>query len=294
MNTLGKILVVLNFVFALVVGAFLTLKFATETNWKAGVEKLSAELDAARANSQAAIDTATLLSTQLSSAKSDLEQKKQDIALYQAQFAIREQELIKAVKDAESRGKNAEVVSTSNSSAMERMKKEVESLKANIETREDIILKLHTKLKDTQDLAMTLERDLRFSQDRNQGLLGRVQELERTVSEIVSGAKAETANALAKDPYAANPPAKNITGSIERVDVKDPALVSISLGTDHGIKNGNTLEVYRTAPTPEYVGMIRIEDARTHSSVARLVRVPGVQPKLILPGDKVGSSLASR
>jgi len=294
MNTLGKILVVLNFVFALVVGAFLTLKFATETNWKAGVEKLSAELDAARANSQAAIDTASLLSTQLTAAKAELETKKQDLALFQAQFAVREQELLRAFQNAEARGKNAEVNSTSNSYAMERMKKEVESLKANIENREDLIVKLHAKVKDSSDLAMTLERDLRFSQDRNQGLLGRVQELERNVSEIVSGAKAETANALAKDPYAANPPAKNVRGTIERVDSKDTSLVSVTLGTDHGIKVGHTLEVFRLRPTPEYIGMIKIEDALPHSSVARLVRVPGVQPKQILRGDEVGSSLVSR
>jgi hypothetical protein len=294
MNTLGKILVVLNFVFALVVGAFLTLKFATETNWKAGVEKLSAELDIARKDNQVFRDEVGGLRAQLSDAKAKEEERKQDLALFQAQFAIREAELLNAFKEAESRAKNANVNYTINSEAMGRMKKEVEALKTSVENREDLLVKVHAKFKDNQELAMTLERDLKFSQDRNQGLLGRVQELERHVAEIVSGAKAETASALAKDPWAPNPPAKNVKGTIERVDSKDSSLVSVSLGTDHGVKNGHTLEVYRLQPAPEYVGMIKIEDAHAHNSVARLIRVPGVQPKMVLQGDVVGSSLLSR
>lgn len=294
MNTIGKILVVLNFVFALVVGAFLTMKFATETNWKAGVEKLSAELDISRKDNQVFRDEVGGLRAQLSTAKAQLEERKQDLALFQAQFAIRETELLNAFKEAEARGKNAELNFTSNSAAMDRMKKEVEALKGSIENREDLLVKLHTKFKDNQELAMTLERDLKFSQDRNQGLLARVQELERHVAEIVSGAKAETANALAKDPYAPNPPTKVVKGKIERVDTKDTSLVSISLGTDHGVKLNNTLEVFRLQPTPEYIGMIKIEDAHPHHSVARLIRVPGVQPKQVLQGDVVSSTLLSR
>src|SRR5258707_451520 len=126
MNTLGKILVVLNFVFALVVGAFLTVKFATETNWKAGVDQLRVELDIARKSNQALIDTTTGLSTQLTAAKSDLEAKKQDIALYQAQWSVREAELQKAVKDAESRSKLTEINHDGALTAMDRMKKEVD------------------------------------------------------------------------------------------------------------------------------------------------------------------------
>ena len=40
MNTIGKILVVLNLVFALVVGGFLVIDFATRTNWKTAYESL--------------------------------------------------------------------------------------------------------------------------------------------------------------------------------------------------------------------------------------------------------------
>ena len=44
MNTIGKILVVLNLVFALLVGGFLVIDFATRSNWKKEYEKLQSEM----------------------------------------------------------------------------------------------------------------------------------------------------------------------------------------------------------------------------------------------------------
>jgi hypothetical protein len=294
MNTLGKILVVLNFVVALVVVGFLTHNYAARTNNYQTNEQLKQELDIARKNNQAMMDTTTGLQLQLTAVKSELETKKQDIALAQAQWAVREADLQRAFKDSEDRGKLAEINFAKALQAMERMEKEVAVLKTSIEDREDRLVKLHAKHKDIQDLAMSLDRDLKFSQDRNQILVGRVQELERSLSEIISGVKADSTAALPKDPTAANPPQKFMKGVVERVDGTDKSLVRISLGTDHGLKVGNTLDVYRTSPNPEYVGLIRIEDAHHHTAVARFVRSPGTTPRVAREGDIVSSSLNPR
>jgi hypothetical protein len=294
MNTLGKILVILNFVVALVVVAFVTLKFATETNWKTGVDKLQEELVMSRKSSQAHADTSALLQTQLTKTKSELEAKNLDIAFKEAQWKSLEDKLLQAYKDAESRGQLTDIGSKKAQEAMERMAKEVENLKGTVGEREKIILDLHAKLKNTLDLTMELDRNLKFSQDRNQGLLGRVQELERHNAEIVSGVKPDAASALAKDPTAPSPPVRYMKGKIERVDSKDNSLVSVSLGTDHGLKVGNTLEVYRRLPVPQYIGIVRIEDAHHHSSVGRLIRVPGTPQRPILEGDEVSSSIIPR
>src|SRR5581483_8165700 len=50
MNTIGKILVILNFVFALVVGGFLVIDFATRTNWKTAYDTLKREMDVLKAS----------------------------------------------------------------------------------------------------------------------------------------------------------------------------------------------------------------------------------------------------
>jgi septal ring factor EnvC (AmiA/AmiB activator) len=294
MNTLGKILVIMNFVFALVVCAFLTLKFATEQNWKAGVDQLRSELEITRKSNQALNDTTTALQTALTATKSQLEARNQDLAFQQTQAKFREDELQKAVKDAEARFDLETNRTAISLAAAERMKKEVDDLKLRITEREDILVKLQGKFKDSQDLVLSLDRDLQFSMERNKGLLQRVKELETNLSEIVSGTRSDTAGALAKDPNAPNPPLKFMKGVVEKVHSQDNSLVQISLGTDHGLKVNNTLEVYRRSPNVMYIGVIRIEDTHNHQSVGRLIRAPGVEPRTIRVGDEVSSSLSPR
>ncbi len=294
MNTLGKILVVLNFVFALVVAAFLSVKFATETNWKNGENKLREELDVSYKANKALQETAGTSLNQLSVAKGELQIKMQDLALKQAEWTVLEAGLQKSFKDAESRGKLAELHNDHSVTAMERMKKEVDALKDQVADREGRVLALHVKLKDSQDLAMMLDRDLKFSQDRNQNLIRRNQELEVAVAEMLAPNKGEAVGALAKDPMAPNPPPKYIKGTVEQVDKTDKGLVKVTLGSDHGLKAGHTLEVYRRSPSAEYVGLIRIQEVYHHTSVARLIRAPGSAPREMREGDEVSSVLSPR
>ena len=74
-----------------------------------------------------------------------------------------------------------------------------------------------------------------------------------------------------REPHDTNPPAKEVEGKVRRVSGK---WVEIDLGTDNGIKEGNTVEVYRLQPRPDHVGTIRITDARHHVSVGYLVLQP--------------------
>src|SRR6185312_993172 len=57
MNTIGKILAILNFVFALVVGGFLVIDFATRTNWKTAYDTLKREMDVLKASREANQET---------------------------------------------------------------------------------------------------------------------------------------------------------------------------------------------------------------------------------------------
>ena len=92
----------------------------------------------------------------------------------------------------------------------------------------------------------------------------------------------------ANDP---NPPKTFVKGRIEKVD---GLLVQISLGTDQGVNNNNTLEVFRTSPEPKYLGMVRIVDAKVNTSVGRLIVPAGttVRPQL-REGDNAWSKLTN-
>jgi hypothetical protein len=85
------------------------------------------------------------------------------------------------------------------------------------------------------------------------------------------------------------PPEKDgVQGVVAEVSAE--GLVMISLGSDDGIQRGQTLEVYRLEPNPEYVGAIRIIELQPRRAVGRPVN-PG-SAKQIKPNDKVASKIA--
>ena len=79
----------------------------------------------------------------------------------------------------------------------------------------------------------------------------------------------------------ANPPAVKVKGSITKIaeDKNDGAgvLAEISVGADHGVNVNHTLEVYRAAPKPDYVGRLRILSVTEKTSIGRLISPGGAQ-----------------
>jgi hypothetical protein len=73
---------------------------------------------------------------------------------------------------------------------------------------------------------------------------------------------------------------------VSRVHPKDRTLVEISLGTDVGVNEGHTLEVYRLKPQPEYCGRIQIIEAHPRNAIGRVVRGSKIEA-----GDEITSSI---
>jgi hypothetical protein len=293
MNTIGKILVILVFLFALVTAGLLTIVFQTRTNWKNEVEQRNRDIAILRANSAAKDEAIAALKSERDAFKADNEAKGITIAQVQAEIATVRADSKTAIDQAKLEAKFADVNLQTALAAKERMQKEAAELQKVIADREQRIIDNHAKIKQLNDLALSLDRDLKFSQERNQILVARVQELERIIAELQQGSqKVDVAN-ISKDPTALNPPSRFVKGVIEAVDKVDPSLVRISLGTDHNVRNGNTLEVYRTNPV-QYLGVIRIDDAHHHTSVGRLIRTPGTKAANLREGDTVATSLTPR
>lgn len=87
------------------------------------------------------------------------------------------------------------------------------------------------------------------------------------------------------------PTESEINGRIEKIDPKDPALVSISVGSDAGLATNHVLEVYRLKPAPFYLGRIRVIAVTPQKAVARRVgTLPVATPEV---GDQVTSRLTA-
>ena len=55
---------------------------------------------------------------------------------------------------------------------------------------------------------------------------------------------------------------------------------------------GHTLEVFRLAPQPKYLGLIRIISVTDDSAVGRLTAPPGAQTPRLMVGDSAWSALS--
>ena len=139
-----------------------------------------------------------------------------------------------------------------------------------------MIVVLESEKKQLRTEAIQFEAQTEILKTQNERLLNAIAELTRAVGKAEIGGR---------NPNAPNPPAVMVNGKIEKIE-KD--LVQINLGIDHGLNKNHTLEVYRLAPEPKYLGMIRIVDASQHTSVGRLV---GAARSELRVGDLVASRL---
>lgn len=290
MNTIGKTLVVLNLVFALVVGGFLVIDFATRTNWKKSYESLKAEMEVSRANTGVSGKTMQELVTQVKRSEADKEELKQKLVDQEkvAEAQLKGQKLM--TDEATARATEADLNTQKAVAEQDRLKLELKALSATVQNRDGTILQLQDDSKKLRTRAIAEKNRADATQARNEYLLGQNQDLLRKIALKEAGVGRE--GALAKDRNAPNPPPTYVKGKIDRVDPADRTLVQISLGSDQGLKQNQTLEVYRLGPEPQYIGMIRLVDVKEHVAVGKLT--PNSRRVPLQPGDIVASSLKSQ
>jgi hypothetical protein len=288
MNTIGKILVILNLVFALLVGGFLVIDFATRSNWKVAYEKLKSEMEIAQLNYKVSGDTIRGAITVGKTDRAENDTLKQKLVDQEVVAKAREASLLVQVQEAVDKTKDADLNAQKAIAEKDRLKEEVKGLNLTVQGRDGTILTLQNDNKRIRTEAVAQENIAKAMQSRNENLLARLQELERKIIQNELG----TAGPLAKDPSAPNPPPAYIKGKIDKINPDDRRLVQISIGTDQGLNLNHTLEVYRLSPKAEYLGMIRIVDAKEHTAVGQLVRtgISGNRAPLQV-GDTVASSL---
>lgn len=169
---------------------------------------------------------------------------------------------------------------------IERLDKELGSLNKTIMDRERAILKLEADAKVSRLQNKPFEERARILQ--NEQLLEQCRKLIKAfgAQEILPG----VGPILIPKDVKPNPPPVNMDGKVEKVD---GMFVQVSLGKDHGLKKGHTLEVYRLQPEPKYLGSIRIVDVNFHTSFGRYIPPDNMAERPMLKvGDLVTSKLA--
>jgi hypothetical protein len=289
---MGKILAFFNFIAAMALGAFLLFDFATRTNWKAAVDQAQQEVTAARA-SAAALQATTLQTKSLldkTTSERDALQKRLDDQKKEYEKKLSSQT---DLTDEQSRqAKASTAVETASKAEATRLNEEVKMAQKTVSDRDATILALETKNKALQDRAVAAEQSRDSLKQRNEYLLDQLELTSKKLVKLEAGGAA--VGGPARSATAKNPPTVFVRGIVTSV-VRDRGLVEISLGSDQGVNEGNTLEVYRLKPKPEYLGTIKILDAHHTKAVGRIMKSEtGARHAPIAKGDEVASKILAR
>jgi chromosome segregation ATPase len=286
MTFLGKILAVVNLVLSVGVGALIVQNYVSRANWHKSYEEAVAQASAAVAN-------ARVKDAEIKDVQGKILKKDEEIAAKAKEMASKEQEFAARIKtEAEKLEKrNAEAKESAASSGaaageLDRLHKEVGFLKGLVAQRDSQLKDMEKKVEDNRSTRVEAEINARSEQERNNNLLT---ELEKLTKENQRLQQQGGAGAVAQIVPGNNPPAEDVEGSIQRVDVSS-GLVTISIGSDAGVNKGNTLEVFRLKPEPKYLGTIQVLAVQPDKAVGK----PLNRTSQIQVGDRVASKILSK
>jgi hypothetical protein len=288
MNILGKILVFLNLLFALAVAGFLLVDFKTRLDWKNKFDDLKREYDASEADFKTVGQTNSLTKEKIR----NLEKEITDVKKNHADAVTRAEKDVQREKE-----KTIEALEIAKLSDLNRKKAETHVATLNLEK-----IELAKKLTKSEDVILALEEKMSKSagevqQAKNDRdvLLNRLalleEQLKKANLDIAYSKVSKEEGVKIKDKNSPNPPPFYIKGKVLKVDGEDSTLVILSLGKDHGLEVGQTLEVYRKIPQAKYLGMVRIQELTAHSAIARLVPTPYAPPVALHKDDEVASQI---
>lgn len=267
MNTIGKILVILNFLFAIIVGLLLVLDIAMRNRWKEDHENVvkQAQTHIAAANSHKQTMAKVLNDYQAKVA--DLAALQQKLYDTEAEWKIKVNDLEVRTQELKTQLDAKDLLIKDTGSTSGRLANEIAEQTKQIKEREVTIVRLEADVKKLRIDAVQFEAQARTLKIQNENLLEQLREATVALAREKAGVVSADVMVI-RNPNDPNPPAAKVNGKVEKVDSD---LVQLSLGTDHGVNKNHTLDVYRLSPEPKYLGMVRIVDANIHSSVGRLI-----------------------
>jgi hypothetical protein len=285
MTAVGKILVFLNLILALVVGGFVVFTYVARTKWVEAVKGLQDQNRVLTASAET-FKSEALKAQQDADAKvaKGLAEKKKVEDDLATQVAVNEElrgDLVKERK--KSIGENAN--STLSLAEVTKRQEDVAKLRENLdkETKENNrLVKDNVALKDE---AAEARIDRQAAMDMNKRLEGQLQQMARDMAKMrASGGSTTTARAGTK-----NPPSESVEGLIKTTDAS--GLMTITIGSDAGLAKNHTLEVFRLSSIPsqsKYLGTVRVLEVTPTQAVCQPVGRMTAPPQA---GDHVASRI---
>jgi hypothetical protein len=291
MTVLGKILVFVNLVFSLITGALIIMVFVTRTNWKASFDDLSKKYQAQQNINRAYAADIEKITKEKEAEEAKVLAVKKEAKDTETRLAGELANMRSKSLQNEQRAMAAETALEANTAEKTRRQQEVDHLKTVNAEKERKLGELEVAIKEFRDRAVSAEISYKAALDRNGRLLEQVEKMAKENQTLRNSQAVLAGGAGAGVSPGKQPPPEDLKGSILEVDVQ-AGLLTISLGSDSGLKEGNTLEVYHLDPKPEYLGTVRIVDTHFKYAVAR--PVAPLKAAQLTKGDIVASRITGR
>jgi hypothetical protein len=276
MNLVGKIFVVLILVASTVFMTMGLMVYATHINWyndvmsKDGLQaKLKEERDRAR-------DLRADIEKYKAEAAAERALKDQSVAKAETERNVLAAKQVELQKDVETQATRLETAAKALQVAEEGL---TAARKENVDLREDIRL-AQKQVDEKLKLATQTEDKLHIA-------LGQLADLKKRADQLaLDNAKAsallKTVGMTFDTPLSRQPP--QVFGRVLAVDKNDRA--EISIGSDDGLLEGNTLEIIRGS---KYLGKMQIVEAHPHRAIGAIL--PEFKRDVIRKDDEVATKL---
>ncbi len=286
MTAVGKILVFLNLVFSLVVGAFVIMMYLARTHWVDEYKKVSDQVKVLAASEQTyrneAINVQQVADAKVAKAMADLKRAQADLETQIAENNQMRQDVVKANQNST----GSQALSSLANSEVQKRQADVSQLRETLKRETEVNSALVKKNNELLEQATAANIEKQAALALSKKMEEQVQQMARDMERIrTTGGRGTT---TVRD-NRRNPPAESVEGLIKATD--SSGLMTISIGSDAGLVRGQTLEVFRLSTIPsqsKYLGTIRILEATPTQAVAQPVGRMTAPPKV---GDKVASRI---
>jgi hypothetical protein len=289
MTALGKILVFVNLMFSLLTVGLITMVFIARTNWRAGFDNVTAQLTKARDDLGTERESKQLVLDELKRrdtvARKESERFEGEIKGLKDQFAAEQTQR----RTAEGERDAAKAINETTKEENRRLVAEQQNLQGQLTKRDAEIVNLKRDILAFRDDAVKFRLAYESARARSETLLAQLTDAMRQVRTMQASGAAGGAGRPSVLGGPTLPPVEDVRGKVVQVDTAN-GLATVSVGSDHGVDKGTSLEIFRLAPDPQYLGTLEIISATPKQAVGRFKLVSTRTPLRV--GDEVASRLS--
>jgi hypothetical protein len=276
-------LVIANLAFGLVTAGLIIAVYGTLPELKKQYDEKKAKLDVSEAQVKTYKDELLKAENARAEAEKAREKAITEHDTTKKDFATKADDLNKRIQAEHDNAQNADRNATRAAAEASNRQDEIRKLQALLKEREQAIVRLEQSNKDLRDQKVSFEIASKSEQERNEMLARQLEVMSKDQERARTGGDtAPTGRGAAE-----NPPAEEVEGLVK--DIDSSGYVTISIGSDAGLRVGNTLHVFRLRPQAQYLGSIRIVNLNAHEAVGRPI-LP-LRPGMVKAGDRVASKI---